>query len=129
MTGATSYKLSYKLNTDLTYTEIIGAGTTSSATGLTEGKLYNFKVEARNVDSSAESTVVNFNTKPIAPALSSASHTATTVSLSWLALAGDSIEYQLESKTGANSFATIVSWGTSTTYQATGLTQNTAYVF
>jgi hypothetical protein len=138
-TGATSYRLQVSTSPFFASTAVNQSGITGTSfdvTGLSNGTLYYWRVNATNASgTSAYSTRWSFTTivaAPSAPTLSSPVNGATGVStsptLNWSASTG-ATSYQLQVSTNSSFSSTIVNQSgiTGTSYGVTGLTDGTTY--
>jgi hypothetical protein len=138
-TGATSYRLQVSTSAGFAVSVVNQSGITGTSynvTGLSNGTLYYWRVNATNAGgTSAYSTSWNFTTvvaAPSAPTLSSPANGATGVStspaLNWNASTG-ATSYQLEVSTNSSFSSTVVNQSgiTGTSYGVTGLTNGTTY--
>jgi hypothetical protein len=138
-TGATSYRLQVSTSPNFTSTAVNQSGITGTSydvTGLSNGTLYYWRVNATNDGgTSAYSTRWSFTTilaAPSAPTLSSPANGATSVStsptLNWNASTG-ATSYQLQVSTNSSFSSTVVNQSgiTGTSYGVTGLTDGTTY--
>lgn len=136
------YRISHKLLTDASFTELASGITTTSysTTSLTAGGEYIFKVEARNVFgySSTYSNAVTIlqAQKPDAPvtlANDAAITASTQIGLTWSAGAFDGaspiIDYRITFDQGTNNWVPLASSITLTSFTATDLTPDTVYAF
>ena len=144
LTDAAAYKLERSLSSSGPWTvvssTIPSTSTSHTATGLTCGLTYYFRVSARG-DGSPYSTTFGTATSPVsrdtgtcptAPAptgLEAAASTATGISLSWTAVT-DAAAYKMEQREGtAGDWVTVNDDISATSHDVTGLTCNTTYYF
>jgi hypothetical protein len=138
-TGATSYHLQVSESPSFSTTVVNQSGITGTSydvTGLSNGTLYYWRVNATNTGgTSAYSTRWSFTTivaAPSAPTLSSPANGATSVAtsptLNWNASTG-ATSYQLQVSTDSSFASTIVNESgiTGTSYGVTGLTDGATY--
>jgi hypothetical protein len=138
-TGATSYRLQVSTSPNFTSTAVNQSGITGTSydiTGLSNGTLYYWRVNATNTGgTSAYSIRWSFTTivaAPSTPTLSSPANGATSVStsptLDWNASSG-ATSYQLQVSTNSSFSSTVVNLTgiTGTSYNVTGLNNNTLY--
>jgi hypothetical protein len=138
-TGATSYRLQVSTSAGFAVSVVNQSGITGTSynvTGLSNGTLYYWRVNATNAGgTSAYSTSWNFTTvvaAPSAPTLSSPTNGTTGVStspaLNWNASTG-ATSYQLQVSTNSSFSSTVVNQSgiTGTSYGVTGLTNGTTY--
>ncbi len=134
--NAISYAVDYKLNSATTWTSFATAqtGTTANLTGLTQGTLYNWRVQATCAAGTGNFVTSQFTTTaPFvcnAPTgLAATAITATTATASWAAVSGAAsyaVDYKLNTATTWTSAATAT---TATSVALTGLTASSLYNF
>ena len=134
VSGATTYKVERSLN-NLTWTTLApspaltGTTTTYADTGLVAGTTYYYRISSIDaVGTSVASSVVSTITLPAAPVLSAAVTSATTINLTWTAVAS-ATNYLLErSADGGNTWSTVATQST-VSYTNTALTADTVYKY
>jgi hypothetical protein len=132
--NAVSYAVDYKLNSSSTWTSFSTAqtATTADLTGLTQGSLYDWRVQATCSGGSGNFVAAQFTTTAPAscnaPAgLTSSSITASGATVSWTAVSGAAsydVDYKLNSATAWTNAATAT---TSTSVALSGLTASSLY--
>jgi hypothetical protein len=132
--NAVSYAVDYKLNSSATWTSFATAQTATSAnlTGLTEGSLYDWRVQATCAAGTGNFVAAQFTTTaPFvcnAPTgLTSSAITTTGATVSWTAVSGAAsyaVDYKLNSSTTWTSAATAT---TTTSVTLSGLTASSLY--
>jgi Pregnancy-associated plasma protein-A/Secretion system C-terminal sorting domain/Fibronectin type III domain len=133
VTGATAYKVEYKLASATTWTAVTGVtATTYSVSGLTAATAYNWRVTAVCGTTTGTSTAnQSFTTQTVAAScgtpgtLTTTAITTSGATFSWGAVSGAS-SYKVGRKLASATTWTNVTV-TATTYTATGLTASTAY--
>ena len=131
VSGATSYKFSYKTNAGTTWTTVTTTNPTYNLTGLSAGTLYNTRVKTIcGADSSANSATVNFTTSSggtcgVPTNFAVSNITTNSAKSSWSAVSG-ATSYNFQYKLASSS-----TWSqanvTVTTVNLTGLSPNTSY--
>jgi hypothetical protein len=130
VTGATSYKLEYKKNSESTWSVQATTATTISLVDLVPGTLYNVRVKSNCSSTGSDySSIVNFTTgneSCIVPAnLNVTEITAHSVKANWTISAG-ATSYRIEYKLNSASEWTVTNT-TSTTLNLSGLNANSLY--
>jgi len=135
-TNETGYKVERKTGASGTYSEIasLSAGSTSySNTGLTDGTQYYYQVRAYNSAGNSNYSNESNGTTPMnAPtSLAATAASSTQINLGWQDNSGSENGYRIERKTGlSGTYSEIATVGSNTTsYNNTGLTENTAYYY
>ena len=132
--GALTYKIEEKVGAGAFSTrEASHSGTTYSATSLSGGTLYTYRISAINSDSTGTtSSEFGDTTYPGTPtSLTATATSGTNINLSWSAPSGAVDGYKIERKVGAGSYSTLVAdtGTTATTYSDSGLTSSTLYTY
>ena len=132
--GTLTYKIEEKIGVGaFTTREASYAGTTYSATSLSGGTLYTYRISAINSDSTGTtSTEFGDTTYPGTPtSLTATATSGTNINLSWSAPSGAVDGYKIERKIGAGAYSTLVAdtGTTATTYSDSGLTSSTLYTY
>jgi Metallo-peptidase family M12B Reprolysin-like/Secretion system C-terminal sorting domain/Bacterial pre-peptidase C-terminal domain/Fibronectin type III domain len=132
--NATSYAVDYKLNSSTVWTSFATAqtATTASLTGLTQGSLYNWRVQATCAAGTGNFVAAQFTTTaPFvcnAPSgLATSAITTSGATLSWAAVSGAAsyaVDYKLNSSTVWTSAATA---STTTSVAIAGLSASSLY--
>ncbi len=132
--NATSYAVEYKLNSTATWTSFATAqtATTASLTGLTQGSLYDWRVQATCAAGTGSFVAAQFTTTSPASCnaptgLASASITSSGATVSWSAVSGAAnydVDYKL---TSATTWTNAVTASTTTSRSITGLAASSAY--
>lgn len=140
-TSPVAYQVRYAPVGSPTFQNFAGptSDTSMTVSGLAPNTLYNFQVQAKNINNSFESTVVQFSTAgaaafaPSAPtALTASNATINSITLNWNPpVTGDpafayQVEYQVAGATGWTPFKTPT---VETSMNVFGLTSATNYVF
>lgn len=134
VSGANSYDVDYKLNTDVNWTNA-ATGTTALSVnlgGLTSGSLYDWRVRANCTSGSSAYTQAQFTTQSVvvcnAPTgLTSSAITSSSATVSWTAVSG-ATSYDVDYKTNAS--GTWISAAAATaglSVNLSGLTASTLY--
>ncbi len=134
VTNAVSYAVDYKLNSSSTWTSFATAQTaiTASLTGLTQGSLYDWRVQATCASGTGNFVAAQFTTTtPFvcnAPTgLSASAITSSSATVSWAAVSGAAsyaVDYKLNSATVWTSAATAA---TTTSVAIAGLSASSLY--
>jgi len=130
--NATSYAVSYKLNTSTTWTVLNAAQTTTTAslTGLTPGTAYNWSVAATCAAGAGNTVTANFSTTAACgnpTGLTTSGITTNSANVSWTAVTNATsyaVEYKLSS---ATTWTVFIASQTTTSASLTGLASNTVY--
>lgn len=129
VSGASSYRVEYKLSTDTGWTLLQSATTSTSASlsGLSASTAYNWRVRtncssSNSTYSSASFTTLSSCSDPTT--LSAATSTAGSATVSWSTVSG-AVSYSVEYKASAASTWTAMSSTTSTSVTITGLASGT----
>jgi Metallo-peptidase family M12B Reprolysin-like/Secretion system C-terminal sorting domain/Bacterial pre-peptidase C-terminal domain/Fibronectin type III domain len=132
--NATSYAVEYKLNTTTVWTSFATAqtATTANLTGLTQGSLYDWRVQATCASGTGNFVAAQFTTTvPFvcnAPSgLASSTITSSSATVSWTAVSGAAsyaVEYKLNSDVVWTSAASAT---TATSVSLTGLSASSLY--
>ncbi len=133
VSGATGYKLEYKLTSSGTWSLAYdGTNVSYIKTGLSNGTSYDFRVYAYNQagtsSPSAVKSAIPQLAPPSAPTLSNPVPGDGQVSLSWSAVSS-ATGYKLEYKLTSSGTWSLAYDGTNTAYIKTGLTNGTSYDF
>ena len=131
--GADSYKVFRSASSGSGYSEIASGVTATSYnnTGLSQGTRYYYKIKATNDEGdSAYSTEVNAFTLPgQVTGLSASAQSNTQINLSWNNPSGTETGYQVHRATSSGGTYSSVGTPTGTTFNNTGLTQNSTYYY
>ncbi len=132
--NATSYAVEYKLNSSVAWTSLATAqtATTANLTGLTQGSLYDWRVQATCASGTGNFVAAQFTTTSPASCnaptgLTSAFITSSGATVSWSAVSGAAsydVDYKLASATAWTNAATA---STTTSRSITGLAASSAY--
>ena len=132
--NAVSYAVDYKLNSSTVWTSFATAqtATTANLTGLTQGSLYNWRVQATCTAGTGNFVAAQFTTTAPAscnaPAgLASSTITSSGATVSWAAVSGAAsydVDYKLAS---ATTFTNAVTATTATSRSITGLAASSLY--
>jgi len=133
VSGATGYKLEYKLTYSGTWSLAYdGTNINYPKTGLTNGTSYDFRAFAYNGQGTSNASAVKSATPqvsaPSAPVLNTPTAGNGVVNLSWSAVSG-ATSYKVKYGTSSGSYGTIQPVGNQTSYQVPGLTNGTTYYF
>lgn len=132
--NAISYAVDYKLNTSATWTSFATAqtATTANLTGLTQGSLYDWRVQATCAAGSGNFVAAQFTTTaPFvcnAPGgLASSAITSSGATVSWTAVSG-AVSYDVDYKLASSgTWINSITGTTSTSRSITGLTTSSLY--
>ncbi len=131
--GADSYKIFRSASSGSGFSEIASGVTATSYnnTGLSQGTRYYYKIKATNDDgNSAFSSEVNAFTLPgQVTGLSASAQSNTQINLSWNNPSGTETGYQVHRATSSGGTYSSVGTPTGTTFNDTGLTQNSTYYY
>ena len=155
ITGNTSYKIERKTGTGGAWGTIVttaaDAVTYTNNAGLTAGTLYYYRISTNNAaGASAVSNEVSTSTTPLEPTVTATTVSDDQIDLSWAVKLG-ATNYKIERKEGAGAYSQIDNVAVTyvqkycgydyptvacpslsdvtTSYQSTGLTENTAYCY
>lgn len=131
--GADSYKIFRSASSGGGFSEIASGVTATSYnnTGLSQGTRYYYMIKATNGDGdSAYSSEVNAFTLPgQVTGLSASAQSNTQINLSWNNPSGTETGYQVHRATSSGGTYSSVATPTGTTFNDTGLTQNSTYYY
>jgi hypothetical protein len=136
VSGASSYRVEYKLNSSATWILVDSAlaATTFNLSGLTQGSLYDWRVRAKCAAGNGNYVSAQFTTTaPFvcnAPASSSTTNiTTSTATINWTAVSG-AVSYAVDYKLSTDTTWTVATASTaSLSVSLSGLSQTTAYQY
>ncbi len=132
VSGASTYSVDYKTSTSTAWINLVNSNTTRSVniTGLSEGKVYNWRVRSVCSAGAGAYATAQFTTLITcnAPtALSSTDITVSEATVSWATVSG-AANYSVDYKTSAvTTWTNAITSTTATTYKLTALTASTIY--